>query len=113
MIYLEQGEINKVILTLSEVSTLVNPYYLFVFTNEMDTTSTPVLFTTLDTSAYTERYNLFLIDEPTELTLTKGQYIYEVYESLVVPESIEDTTGIVIEEGRMVVSGPVTNTIYA
>jgi hypothetical protein len=53
MIYLEQGEINKVILTLSEVSTLVNPFYLFVFTNEMDTTSTPILFTTLDTSNYT------------------------------------------------------------
>jgi hypothetical protein len=113
MIYLEQGEINKVILTLSEVSTLVNPYYLFVFTNEMDTTSVPVLFTTLDTSAYTERYNLFLIDEPTDLTLTKGQYVYEVYESLIIPVTIEDTTGIVIEEGRMVVSGPVINTIYS
>ena len=113
MIYLEQGEINKVILTLSEVSTLANPFYLFVFTNEMDTTSTPVLFTTLDTSAYTNRYNLFLIDEPTELTLTKGQYIYEVYESTIIPVTIEDTTGIVIEEGRMVVSGPVINTIYA
>jgi hypothetical protein len=44
--------------------------------------------------------------------LMKGQYSYSVYESLIPPITIEDTTGEVIEEGRMVVSGAIVNSIY-
>jgi len=44
--------------------------------------------------------------------LVKGQYRYLVYESTIPPTSIQDTTGIVIEEGRMVVSGAIQNSIY-
>jgi hypothetical protein len=42
----------------------------------------------------------------------KGQYSYSVYESTTPPTEINDTTGIVIEEGRMVVSGASTSSIY-
>jgi hypothetical protein len=45
----------------------------------------------------------------------KGQYTYEVYESstaFVLPLTIAQTTGVVIEEGRMVVSGPAGTSIY-
>jgi hypothetical protein len=112
VIYINKGEVNNIVLTLSEVSTLTNPYYLFVFQNEMNPQSTPILFSTADISAYPERYNQFLLDEPVDVELNKGQYSYFVYESLTPPVTIEDTTGIVIEEGRMVVSGAIVNSIY-
>ena len=115
MIYIEQGVTNQFILTLSEVTTVTTPHYLFVFTNEMNTTSTPQLFTSADNSAYPERYNLFTLDEPVDISLLKGQYTYEVYESnnpYILPLSIAQTTGVVIEEGRLVVSGPVGTSIY-
>jgi len=115
VIYLDQGVSNKFVLTLSEVTTVTTPHYLFVFTNEMNTTSTPQLFTAPDTSAYPERYNLFTLNEPADISLLKGQYTYQVYESssaFVLPLSIAQTTGVVIEEGRMVVSGPAGTSIY-
>jgi hypothetical protein len=112
MIYIDKGEINSIVLTLTEVSTFSNPYYLFVFENEMDTTDAPILFTTSDMSTWRERFNLFYLDEPVDVTLVKGQYRYQVYESMIPPTSIQDTTGVVIEEGRMVVSGAIQNSIY-
>jgi hypothetical protein len=112
VIYINKGEVNNIVLTLSEVSSLTNPFYLFVFQNEMNPESEPILFTTSDISAYPERYNQFLLDEPVDVELVKGQYSYFVYESLTAPTEIEDTTGIVIEEGRMVVSGAIVNSIY-
>ena len=112
MIYINKDEVNSIVLTLTEVSTLSNPYYLFVFQNEMNPESTPILFTTPDISAYPERFNQFELDEPVDVDLMKGQYSYSVYESLIPPTSIQDTTGVVIEEGRMVVSGAIVNSIY-
>ena len=112
MIYINKDELNSIVLTLTEVSTLSNPYYLFVFQNEMNPESDPILFTTSDISAYPERFNQFELDEPVDVDLMKGQYSYSVYESLIPPVTIEDTTGDVIEEGRMVVSGAIVNSIY-
>jgi hypothetical protein len=45
----------------------------------------------------------------------QGQFVYQIYESstpYVLPLSITQSTGVVIEEGRMVVSGPVGTSIY-
>ena len=112
MIYINKDEVNNIVLTLSEVSSLTNPFYLFVFQNEMNPESDPILFSTTDISSYPERFNQFLLDEPVDVELIKGQYTYSVYESLIAPATIQDTTGIVIEEGRMVVSGAVVNSIY-
>jgi hypothetical protein len=112
VIYINKDELNSIVLTLTEVSTLSNPYYLFVFQNEMNPESTPILFTTPDISAYPERFNQFELDEPVDVDLMKGQYSYSVYESLIPPITIQDTTGDVIEEGRMVVSGAIVNSIY-
>jgi hypothetical protein len=115
MIYVEQGVINQIVLTLTEVTTVPTPHYLFAFTNEMNTTSVPQLFTTADTSLWPERYNLFVLNEPVDITLLQGQFIYQIYQSatpFVLPLSIAQTTGVVIEEGRMVVSGPIGTSIY-
>jgi hypothetical protein len=112
MIYIKKDEVNQIILTLTEVSNIPNPYYLFVFQNEMDKLSAPITFYTADSSAYPERFNQFLLDEPVDLELIKGQYTYQIYESHITPPTIANSTGGVIEEGRMVVSGPIVQSIY-
>jgi hypothetical protein len=112
MIYIKKDEVNQIILTLTEVSNIPNPYYLFVFQNEMDKLSAPITFYTADSSAYPERFNQFLLDEPVDLELVKGQYTYQIYESYTTPPTIANSTGGVIEEGRMVVSGPIVSSIY-
>ena len=115
MIYIEKGEINTFALTLSEVTTLVDPFYLFVFEGEFNTASEPVLWAGVDTSSYPTRYNLFTLDEGVDLELTRGQYTYSVYESdeeIIVDENT-NTNGLnLIEEGRLVVAGGSTSSIY-
>jgi hypothetical protein len=52
------------------------------------------------------------LDEPVDLDLVKGQYTYSIYESTITPPTIANSTGLVIEEGRMVVTGPIVSSIY-
>ena len=115
MIYIEKGEINTFALTLSEVTTLVDPFYLFVFEGEFNTATEPVLWSGVDTSSYPTRYNLFTLEEGVDLELTRGQYTYSVYESdeeIIVDENT-NTNGLnLIEEGRLVVAGGSTSSIY-
>jgi hypothetical protein len=97
-------------LTLTEVTTISNPYYLFEFEDEFDTTADPIYWQGTDSSSWPSRYNLFTIDDPTDVDFIKGQYRYKVYES---PTPTVDPTGLtMIEEGRMVVAGIQTNSIY-
>ena len=110
MIYLEKDTVNTFVLTLTEVTTISNPYYLFEFEDEFDTTTAPIYWQGTDTSPYPSRYNLFTIDEPTDVELVKGQYRYKVYQS---PTPTNNPTGLtMIEEGRMVVAGITVNSIY-
>lgn len=110
MIYLEKDTVNTFVLTLTEVTTISNPYYLFEFEDEFDTSTNPIYWQGTDTSPYPSRYNLFTIDEPTDVEFVKGQYKYKVYESLT---PTVDPTGLnMIEEGRMVVAGITVNSIY-
>jgi hypothetical protein len=110
MIYLEKGQVNSFVLTLTEVTTIPNPYYLFEFEDEFNTTSSPIYWEGTDTSSWTSRYNLFTIDEPTDIDFVKGQYRYKVYQS---STPTLDPTGLtMIEEGRLVVAGVVINSIY-
>lgn len=113
MIYITKGQMNEICLTLKESSAIASPYYLFVFENEYDTTDDPILWQPTDLSMYTDRYNLFELEEGVDLTLPTGQYTYKVYESSDVPTSVSDTSGDIIEEGRMVVElSYITSTIY-
>ena len=110
MIYIEQNQENKICLTLTESSTITDPYYLFVFQNEFNKASEPILWVGTDTSLHTDRYNLFLMDETTSDSFNIGQYTYTIYESETLP--IIETGLNAVEEGRMVVSGVVINSIY-
>ena len=117
MIYLEKDSINTFVLTLTESSNISNPYYLFVFQNEFNKDSQGFQWVGTDTSDYKERYNLFQLEEGVDATFVLGQYTYTVYESAdainVVDQDIKYYIGLnMVEEGRMVVAGVVTNTIY-
>lgn len=113
MIYIEKGQVNTFALTLSEVTTLVDPFYLFVFEDEFNTAIDPILWEGVDTSNYQYRYNLFTMEEGVDIDLLKGQYTYKVYES---PTAVDINTNTdelnLIEEGRMVVSGVAVSSIY-
>lgn len=110
MIYIIKDEINTIVLTLTEDTTITEPYYLFVFQNEFDLDSNKIYWLGTDTSDYKNRYNLFTLEEGVDVTLVKGQYIYKVYESSVPPEGEDGLT--LVEEGRMVVAGRDINSIY-
>ena len=113
MIYIVKNQNNKVVLTLCESSRLTNPFYLFEFTNEYILGSEPILFSTPNLSTSTNRYDLFNITESNvgsttggydvPLLLTSGQYRYNVYESSAMTLTISETTGVILESGRMVV----------
>ena len=117
MIYIEKDSVNNFVLTLSETSTISNPYYLFLFQNEFNKDSQGFQWVGTDTSAYIERYNLFELTEGVDATFVIGQFTYTVYESanpiVIVDQAIDYYSTLnVVEEGRMVVAGVVTNTIY-
>jgi len=86
---------NNVVVTLTENSTVTNPIYLFLFTNQ--TSNVPYYFIGTDTSAYKTRYNKFSIVEKAsantlngEVTLgLKGYYNYKVYQT-----SLVNTSGL-------------------
>ena len=110
MIYINKDEINTFVLTLTEDTTIPNPYYLFVFQNEYNLESSKIYWLGNDTSTFKDRYNLFTLEEGVDATFVKGQYTYKVYESEVPPE--EETGLTLVEEGRMVVAGEDINSIY-
>lgn len=120
MIYLKNNIVNTVVLTLTETSTLSNPFYLFEFIPEFSE-SDSIFFTTSDLSPATFRYNEFDIElnltgsttggTSVALNLVSGQYEYKVYESTGQTLSISATTGNVVESGRMVVDIPFQNSL--
>jgi hypothetical protein len=115
MIYIEKDILNTIVLTLTESSTLSNPYYVFEFENDFNTAIEPIYFYAPDLSTSKTRYNKFELAEGVDVTFVIGQYSYKVYESATVPnlslpnpvEGLHE-----IEEGRMVVDGVLTNSIY-
>lgn len=110
MIYIDKGEVNSFVLTLTESTTISNPTYLFKFTYEINESLPPVYWVGSDVSPYINRYNLFELNEGVDATFNIGQYRYEVYESST-PNPTDETGLTKIEEGRMVVDG-VSNNIY-
>jgi len=114
MINIDKNSTNKVILTLTEKSTLLNPIYLFSFTSTTDFNNV-VNFVGADTSIYKSRYNEFDIIETgtTFVNLTAsainlnppGMWDYSIYEGTGVTLSISATTGNIIEQGKVIVDG--------
>ena len=99
------------IVTLTESTTLTNPYYLFVFTN----VSTKVEYkinvnSTSDVSLFKDRFNEFSFNTVTLFaTAQAGQFSYEVYEQS--SSTNLDPSGLnLVECGKMLLQ-PATNLI--
>ncbi len=80
MLTINKAEENELIVTLTEKSVLVDPYYLFVF--EHQTTHKVNAFIMADESDYPVRYNQFTFTEGSNAakTFDIGTHYYKVYE---------------------------------
>lgn len=111
MILLQQNTVNDVVLTLRELTTIANPFYLFVFTS--DDTNISKIFTGVDISTNVNTYNEFnieltsgaedLLDSVINLPY-KGYYTYNIYS--MVTEGNLDINNIteLVESGKVYVN---------
>lgn len=113
MIYLYKNLANTVILELTLESSLINPFYLFEFSNDLNPSNVSY-FTGTDLSQFKCRYNRFTIIETgvtyTNLTaatlnLLTGSYNYNIYEATGLTLSVSGTTGRVVNTGKVIVTG--------
>ncbi len=114
MIYINRNSLNKIVLTLTESTTISNVNYIFSFQPlaTLDTYQSLIYFTTQDISNYTNRYNLFELTESDNgstnggnnqsLYLKPGQYEYKVYQSTSTSLN-PNSFGDLIESGKLVV----------
>lgn len=120
MIKINKNANNTIIATLAEKATLSEPFYLFVFTSDVD--NTEVIFTAQDTTEFNERYNKFLITETSgtvdytsgviNLTPT-GFWSYKAYEQVSSSNLLVANTTSLVEVGRVkVIGAEVFNTVY-
>ena len=106
MIHLTKGQTNTIILTLTEKQLLINPNYLFVFTNRSSNNVIKfVVLNTADLSLFKDRYNEFsIVTNSSFSSALEGQYTYEVYEQA--SSSNTNPTGLnKLETGIMWLSG--------
>ena len=120
MLLINKNANNTLILTLTEKVTIVSPTFLFKFTN--DITRESVLFISTNLSAYTDRYDKFLITE-TSGTINAssgvinlnptGFWKYEIFEQASTTNLLESLTGAKVENGKVKVVGTETvHTVY-
>lgn len=99
------------LVTLSESTTLVNPYYLFIFTNvSTKDVYTQIVNSTSDTSSYPERINIYTYNVVTLFAnALAGQYSYEVYEQA--SSSNTNPNGLLLVECGKMLLNPANNLI--
>lgn len=114
MILLQQNTVNDVVLTLRELTTIENPFYLFVFTS--DDTNISKIFTGVDISTNVNTYNEFNIEltsgaedlSNSVINLPyKGYYTYNIYS--MVTEGNLDINNVteLVESGKVYVNDTV------
>jgi hypothetical protein len=108
MIVLYKAATQNVVLTLTEKQLLVNPNYLFVFTNRTTNVKTSFIkLNAADTSLYKDRYNKFSFVVDTLFPSGKvGFYVYNVYEQ--VSDTNTDPAGLNLLETGMMEIKPAT-----
>lgn len=97
MLNLTKGNTETVYFTGTENAALTNPYFLFVFTNEITQDVVKVMATNTST---TDRYDKFSLVVNTYFsTSTDGFYVYSIYEKA----DVDDMTvaGNIVEQGYM------------
>ena len=107
---INKGQVNNIVVTVSERSELLDPYYLIVFKNKFSTSDVYKYCSVQNGVASNVRYDLFVIEEKTspdplngEVYLIEGEWSYEVYESSVQTLDVDSTTGRVLQRGFIIV----------
>jgi hypothetical protein len=112
MININKNSQNVVVLTLTEKTTLTNPYYLFSFIN--GNTREVTNFISTDLSTYKSRYNEFLITETGTtfvnltggtINLKTGMYSYTIHQQTSPTNLIVSAATSVVEVGKVIVVG--------
>lgn len=103
MIYLQKGQTNKVVLTLSEKATLTNPNWLFVFKSRISNEIIKfVILGSSDLSSYKERFNSFNIVTNTYFnSKTSGEWSYTIYEQTSTSNVNPALATGIVEQGQM------------
>lgn len=106
---IEKASVNTLIVTVSERITIENPYYLFVLDSKFNKTEQRK-FNAVNISNNKIRYDKFEVTETTspdntnaEVELFTGEWDYTIYESETQTLDINDTTGVILERGLVVV----------
>lgn len=114
MIRLEQDTINRVVVTLKELTTISDPYYLFEFIS--DDTNVSKIFTTANLSTNVSRYDEFNIEltSSTEDLLNgviklplKGFYKYNIYSQVSATNLDLDNVTELVEVGKVYINDTV------
>ena len=107
---IEKNTVNNIVLTLSERSQLVDPYYLIVFKSKFSTEDVYKYCSVQNQVSSNIRYDLVVITEQSnpvaldgEVYLIEGEWSYNIYESQLPTLLVEETTGRVIQNGFIVV----------
>lgn len=113
---IEKSTVNNVVVTVSERSRILDPYYLIVFTSKFSVEETTALCSVQNGVAANVRYDLFVITEVAnpnpligEVFLIEGEWSYVVYESVLQTLVVAETTGRVLQEGFIIVKEQIGN----
>ncbi len=104
MIQLTQGQTQeKIIVTLNERRTILEPYYLFIFIHVTTKNVVAFIKSTVDEeSAYTERYNQFEINtEAIFGSCPLGEWHYVIYEQESATNMEPANVTTILEYGKM------------
>ncbi len=108
---LNKGQLNNVVVTVSERSELIDPFYLVVFNSKFDTDGDTTSLSVQDVSPSKIRYNLFEITEtsgadPLNAEVyfpDSGEWNYKIYESATQTLDVDETTGEILQRGLVIV----------
>lgn len=110
MLQINKAESKNWYLTLTEKTTISNPYYLFSLKHRL--TAVEYNFLLTDISSYKERYNEFAITEGATVTLDAGEYFYRIYAQTSSNNTNPELANELVEEGLVKVDFDVTRSEY-
>jgi hypothetical protein len=110
MLQINKAESKNWYLTLTEKTTISNPYYLFSLKHRL--TAVEYNFLLTDISSYKERYNEFAITEGATVTLDAGEYLYRIYAQTSSNNTNPELANELVEEGLVKVDFDVTRSEY-
>lgn len=99
MLKILKGGTTNLITTVTELTTISNPEYLFEFVEEQTDESYYCILS--DSSLYTGRYNEFAIIDGSDLTFPRSNYYtYSIYEQANGSGNLDPTGLTIVEKGR-------------